>query len=249
MSRPYPLLSLMILLAGLPWCAPGAEPPSKKKTAPAKGTPPPKETPKPAAKEEPKPGSRKDEEMVDLAKFAPQLVLDLRYTTTQNLAKKAIYPKNARCYLRKSVAERLVFAAEWLEANGPRGYKIKIWDGWRPAWAHQQLWKVLPNREYLGDPSTGGSLHTWGAAVDATLVDAQGKNLKMPTDFDVISPEAKTYYKGTDTAVAENLRWLQRALSKAGFLVVYDEWWHFVARDWKVFGPVDQSITGDEVPQ
>jgi D-alanyl-D-alanine dipeptidase len=198
------------------------------------------------------PGSRKDEPMVDLEKFAPRIAIELRYKTNRNLAKRPVYPKNARCYLRKSVAERLVRAQEWLEVVAPRGTRLKIWDGWRPAWAHNQLWKVMPNAEFLGDPNdprTGGSLHTWGACVDATLVDKDGRDLRMPTDFDVFTPEARTYYQGNDREIRRNLRLLHSAMSKGGFLVVYDEWWHFVARDWPAFAAVDTSITGDELPE
>jgi D-alanyl-D-alanine dipeptidase len=201
--------------------------------------------PAPAVEE----GSRKNEEMVDLAKFAPRIAIGLRYKTDRNLANRPLYPKNARCYLRKSVVERLNTAQDWLEKFAPRGTRLMIWDGWRPAWAQNQLWKVLPDPEYLGDPRKGGSIHTWGACVDATLVDKNGRELRMPTDFDVISPEARTYYQGNDREIRQNLRMLHSAMSKAGFLVVYDEWWHFVARDWKAFAAVDISITGDEVPE
>jgi D-alanyl-D-alanine dipeptidase len=186
--------------------------------------------------------------MVELTKFAPRVAVELRYTTAKNLARRPIYPKNARCYLRQSVAERLNRAQDWLNQYAPRGTRLKIWDGWRPSWAQNQLWKVLPNAEYLGDPNRGGSLHSWGVCVDATLVDKNGRDLRMPTDFDVITDEARTYYKGNDREVRQNLRMLQSAMSKAGFLVVYDEWWHFVARDWTTFAAIDLSITGSDVP-
>ncbi len=193
-------------------------------------------------------GSKADEEMVELKKFAPRIVVELRYATWHNLAKRSIYPKNARAYLRKGVAQRLLDAQEWLDTHAPRGTRLKIWDAWRPAWAQQQLWSVLPNREYLGDPNDGGSLHSWGVCVDATLVDVTGKDLKMPTDFDAIGPKSKTYYKGSDKEVKQNLYWLQASLSQAGFLVVRDEWWHFCARDWKDYAAIDLSITGETVP-
>lgn len=194
-------------------------------------------------------GSRADEPMVELKKFAPRIVLELRYATPRNLAKKPVYPKNARAYLRKSVAERLVRAQDWLDANAPRGTRLKVWDAWRPAWAHKQLWKVLPDPELLGDPKKDGSLHTWGAAVDVTLVDAHGRDLKMPTDFDIFGPEARTRYQGTDQQIRKNLRMLQTAMSIAGFYVVRDEWWHFCAKDWEAYAPIDLSLTGGEVPE
>ena len=101
------------------------------------------------------------------------------------------------------------------------------------------MWRALPNKEFLGDPGKGGSFHTWGACVDATLVDAQGRELRMPSDFDVFTPAAKTHYRGEDEAVERHLGWLQHAMSRAGFLVVQDEWWHFVTRDFAAFAPVE----------
>jgi D-alanyl-D-alanine dipeptidase len=197
----------------------------------------------PEAKATPAPGSRKAEPMVDLKEVAPRIVIELRYATPRNITRRPIYPAGARCFVRKSVAERLIRAQQWLDAHAPRDTRLKIWDGWRPAEAHRILWKTFPNREYLGDPRRGGSLHTWGVCVDATLVDAADRELRMPTDFDVFTPAAKTYYTGNETEVIRNLRWLQTAMTKGGFHVVMDEWWHFVARDWQAFGPVKMSIT------
>src|SRR4051812_17667696 len=132
-------------------------------------------------------GSRKDEPLIDLALYSPPIFIELRYATARNLAGRAIYPPGSHCYLRQKVVERLVVAQAWLEVNAP-GMNLKIWDGYRPAWAHGLLWKVLPNKEYLGDPQRLGSLHTWGACVDVTLCDATGHDLTMPTDFDVLTP-------------------------------------------------------------
>ena len=184
----------------------------------------------------------KAEPLVDLAGFAPSVLVELRYATPHNLAGRAIYPPGARCLVRASVAERLVVAQAWLRAHAPAGTQLKIWDGYRPAWAHRLLWHRLPNKEYLRDPRLGGSLHTWGVCVDATLCDAAGRDLAMPTDFDVLTPAAGTFYAGGDGAVRRHLRWLQLAMREAGFLVVRDEWWHFVARDFAAYGPADIAL-------
>jgi D-alanyl-D-alanine dipeptidase len=139
----------------------------------------------------------------------------------------------------------LIKAQQWLEANAPKGTRLKIWDGWRPAWAQERLWKIAPNKEFVADPHGGHSLHNWGVAIDATLCDAQGRDLRMPTDFDVLSQDAKTYYTGSDPEVRRNLIWLQSAMTVAGFQVLMDEWWHFVARDWKAYAPATISLTGE----
>jgi len=189
------------------------------------------------------PGSRANEPLVDVTRLRPRILVEMRYATPRNLAGRAIYPPGARCLVRQSVGERLITAQTWLRKNAPKGTTLKIWDAYRPAWAHRLLWEVLPNKEYLRDPSLGGSFHTWGACVDATLCDASGRELKMPSDFDVFTPEAGTYYKGDDPEVGRNVSLLQRAMSRAGFMVVHDEWWHFVARDYPAFGPINSSLT------
>jgi len=189
------------------------------------------------------PGSRANEPLIDVTRLRPRILVELRYATPRNLAGRPIYPANARCLVRQSVGERLITAQEWLRKHAARGTTLKIWDAYRPAWAHRILWDVLPNKEYLRDPSLGGSFHTWGTCVDATLCDARGRELRMPSDFDVFTPEARTYYKGDDPEVAQNVGWLQRAMSHAGFMVVQDEWWHFVARDYPAFGPLNHTLT------
>ena len=189
------------------------------------------------------PGSRAKEPLVEVTRLRPRILVEMRYATSRNLAGRAIYPPGARCLVRQSVGERLITAQEWLRKHAPRGTTLKIWDAYRPAWAHQLLWEVLPNKEYLRDPSLGGSFHTWGTCVDATLCDARGRELRMPSDFDVFTAEAATYYKGDDPEVARNVALLQRAMSRAGFMVVQDEWWHFVARDYPAFGPLKSSLT------
>ena len=187
------------------------------------------------------PGARSGVLFLDLARVEPHLAVELRYATARNLMGRAIYPHGARCLVRASVAERLVVAQAWLRGHAP-GVQLKIWDGYRPEWAHRLLWQRLPDKEYLRDPRLGGSLHTWGVCVDATLCDAAGRDVAMPTDFDVLTPAAGTFYAGGDGAVRRHLRWLHLAMREAGFLVVRDEWWHFVARDYAAYGPAEIAL-------
>ena len=199
-------------------------------------------TPKPAT---PAFGSRKNEPLVDVAQVCPSIVIELRYATARNVTGKPIYPPNARCLVRASVAQRLKKAQEALQA---KKLGLKIWDAYRPAWAQQKLWEAVRNPEYVGEPSRGGSLHTYGAGVDATLVDARGRELKMPTDFDDFTPAASRTYTGGDPVIARNLYTLQRAMVDAGFWVLKDEWWHFVAEDVKAFAPIEAALGAEPKP-
>jgi D-alanyl-D-alanine dipeptidase len=84
--------------------------------------------------------------------------------------------------------------------------------------------------------------------VDATLVDAQGRELEMPTGFDAFTPAAKKDYDGGNATIAANLRRLQEAMAKAGFAGLRDEWWHFVAKDFAGFGLLDVLLAPDPAP-
>ena len=198
----------------------------------AESTPPAKAPPAPM-------GRRRDEPMVDVAKEIPSIVIELRYATARNVTGQPIYPATARCLVRRSVAERLKKVQAELQ---PLNVRLKIWDAYRPAWAQQILWDAIRNPEYVGEPARGGSLHAYGAGVDATLVDARGRELAMPTDFDDFTPAASRTYRGKDPVIAANLRTFQRAMSRAGFWVLRDEWWHFVSEDVKDFAPVDMPL-------
>lgn len=183
--------------------------------------------------------SKLGEAMVDVAKVCKTIVIELRYATERNFTGKQIYPMNARALLRKSVAARLNRAQDELRKQG---LGLKIWDAYRPAWAHDILWRSIPNPEFVASPAYGGSFHTWGVAVDVTLVDLNGKEQRMPSDFDDFTPAAKSEYEGDNSRIAANVKALRTAMFNAGFKGMRDEWWHFYAVDSNLFSPVDLSL-------
>jgi D-alanyl-D-alanine dipeptidase len=183
--------------------------------------------------------SQRTEPMVDIAKSCPGIYVEMRYATTRNLAGKPIYPPRARALLRKSVAARLRRVQDELHAQG---YCLKIWDAYRPAWAQEALWNAKPDAGFLAPPSRGGSYHTWGTSVDVTLVDLQGREQKMASDFDELSLAAKSEYVGSDAAIATRMTILRTAMKNAGFNGIRDEWWHFTAEDAGLFAPVDLPL-------
>jgi len=183
--------------------------------------------------------SLRGEPMVDIATVCPGICIEMRYATERNLTGKQVYPAHARALIRVSVATRLRHVQAELHKQG---YGLKIWDAYRPAWAQDLLWNALPDRQYLAAPSRGGSYHSWGVSVDVTLVDAQGREQKMASDFDELSPGAKSEYAGGDPAVAARMKILRTAMKKAGFNGIRDEWWHFTAQDGALFAPVDAPL-------
>lgn len=179
---------------------------------------------------------RDDAEFVDIKSVDKTIIVDLRYATANNVARRPLYPSGTAALVRAGVAERLAVAQEYLRK---KGYGLKIWDAYRPQTAQEQLWQVTHNRSYVSDPKEGrGSMHIRGAAVDATLVDADGRDVPMPTDFDSFTLAALLEYKGNNPTVRENLKLLQKAMAHGGFYGLRTEWWHFCAPDWKRYPAV-----------
>jgi D-alanyl-D-alanine dipeptidase len=177
-------------------------------------------------------GELAEEPLVDVAKVDPTIVIDLRYATARNITGHPIYPPGTLCLLRSGVAARLKEAQTYLHALG---YSLKIWDAYRPSRAQQILWDLVQNPEVVAQPSKGGSRHSWGVAVDVTLVDLAGQDVPMPTDFDDFTAAAKSQYTGNDPIVAKNLSILKSAMEITGFEGMRDEWWHYSAKNWRSY--------------
>jgi D-alanyl-D-alanine dipeptidase len=177
-----------------------------------------------------------DEDLVEITSVDPTILVELRYATSRNFTGRPLYPSNARAFVRPSVALRLAKTQRFLREHR---YGLKIWDAYRPQVAQYELWKAKENASYVADPAEGnGSLHTWGVAVDATLVDLNGRELAMPTEFDEFTPAAMLRYHGEDQLVKWHLKVLQVAMRRGGFYGMRTEWWHFVSYDWKKYGPI-----------
>ena len=164
-------------------------------------------------------------DFVRLKDLSSDFVYELKYATPDNFLKQAVYDCG-ECYLRKSTAEALVKANE---AFKQLGYRIKLFDCYRPLSVQKKMWKILPGTHYVANPAKG-SKHNRGAAVDLTLVDAQGKELNMGTPFDFFGKEAHHTYTKHSKEVLENRKLLKETLDKFNFKSIYSEWWHYEYR-------------------
>ena len=185
-------------------------------------------------------------QLVEITSIDPTIKVEMRYATTRNCVGVAIYPADLPCLVRPEIALRLKAAQQFLRGWN---YGLKIWDAYRPEEAQRALWQRWAKRGYVADPGDGrGSLHTWGLAVDVTLVDRFGNDVEMPSDFDVFTKDASGIYRGKDGKVYDNLRLLHRAMFGSGFQGLSTEWWHFAARGWARFdrltaAPVTSTAT------
>lgn len=160
--------------------------------------------------------------------FTPvwECIIDLRYQSSRNCLGRSIYPPNLQALLRTPVAKALEMASLSIV---PRGYRIKVWDAWRPVFAQDVLWAHCPDPRFVvqpiqkGEVWVAGSNHSRGAAVDVTLVDlTSNREVAMPSDFDDFTAAS------SDTNAFVLL--LRATMEDAGFVPNEDEWWHF---DWR----------------
>ena len=163
-----------------------------------------------------------DTTFVNLKDYSIDFVYDMKYATTDNFLKRKVYDC-AECFLRLKTVRALV------EANQKfikKGYKIKIFDCYRPLDIQKKMWAIVPNPEYVANPNKG-SIHNRGGAVDITLVNADGIELDMGTPFDFFGKEASHNYTHLSQQVKENRLLLKKIMTEKNFNSFDSEWWHY----------------------
>ena len=151
------------------------------------------------------------------------LSIYLKYATDDNFTGQRVYPEDAPALLALETALKLKSANERFEEDG---YRIRIWDGYRPRSVQEIFWNLVPDPRYVADPAKG-SIHNRGASVDVTLEDLKGNALEMPTDYDDFSEKASRNYQGSSEKARENMLYLTRIMEESGFTGLPSEWWHF----------------------
>jgi len=173
-----------------------------------------------------------EKELVDLKKFIPDIILDIRYATKNNFTGEKVY-NLAKAYARKPVAEALKKAqADFNQL----GYGIKIFDGYRPYSATVKFYEIMKgDTTYVANPYKG-SRHNRGCALDMTLIDLKTKQeLKMPSGYDAPIKESWPSTPVADPVVRKNRDTLISVMEKNGFKVYVTEWWHFDFVGWEKF--------------
>ena len=174
-------------------------------------------------------------QFIRLASIADVRV-DLRYASANNFVGRPVYLDLDCAWLRAEAADGLALATQWLSAHHPQ-WQLCVLDALRPQRIQEALWATLadtPLQMYLAEPERG-SIHSFGMAVDVTLLDrATGEELDMGTGFDemdeVSHPEFEerfvTSKRLSTTHITHRLA-LRNAMEQAGFQSIDTEWWHF----------------------
>lgn len=159
--------------------------------------------------------------------------LDIRYATSNNITGKKIY-KNSDCYLHQDAAKKLKIASD-LAKN--LGFKLKIFDGFRPLDAQKFLFSKFPDSGFVSNPISGAIPHCRGIAVDLTLIDNIGKELEMGTQFDDFTSKAFHSYQGFSEKITKNRLTLLQIMTDSGWDFYDNEWWHY-----QLFNPREYKI-------
>lgn len=206
-------------------------------------------------------------DFVLLSEAVPDAILEIRYYSTYNFVGDRIdgYEEPV-AILTEEAAAALKEASDDLISQG---YRLKIYDAYRPqmavdnfmAWAldeedvrmkqyfYPELDKdVLFPQGYIAEHSG----HSRGSTVDLTLFDMETeKEVDMGGTFDYFGELSHPDYTEITEEQYENRMILREAMMKHGFKPLEEEWWHFTLVDepypdtYFTFPVNSTSITGE----
>lgn len=177
----------------------------------------------------------KENQLVEIKKAIPSVVLDIRYATKNNFMEQVMY-NQARAFARKPVVDQLKNIQAILKT---KGFGLKIYDAYRPYAITVAFYQKASDKNFVANPAKG-SKHNRGCAIDLSLVDLKsGKELPMPTPYDSFSLAAAPDFLNLPPEVIKNRNFLIATMEANGFKVIANEWWHFDFNGWQNFDLMD----------
>ena len=191
--------------------------------------------------------------LIDIQSLDSTILVELKYSTTDNFVGEDMYGDLEKAYFVKSFADRVVIAQRILKSRHPE-YTLLIYDATRPISVQRHMRKIVEGTEFEGFVADGtrGGRHNYGVAVDLTIATCDGTPLDMGAGFDDFSDAASV--KGTPDSsdpktrtldiyrrharqqvergiitleAAENRLLLIEVMLEAGLYPYRREWWHF----------------------
>lgn len=184
---------------------------------------------------------------------AEDIVVELKYSTTDNFVGKDMYLDLDRAYLTPDFAQKVIRAQQILRERNPQ-LTLLIYDAARPISVQRYMRKLVEGtqfQEFVADGTKGGR-HNYGVAVDLTIATNQGVPLDMGAGFDDFTDAAavkgtsdtndqanrniKVYTAYINSLVkrglisqqaANNRLLLVEVMIEAGLYPYRREWWHY----------------------
>lgn len=178
-----------------------------------------------------------DAGLVDIQSVIPGILIDVRYSTTNNFMNQDVYGHLNRIYLQPQVADDLLKCQNKLKELDS-SLTLLVFDGVRPRSVQQIMWNVLDmpiweKTKFVSNPKNG-SIHNYGAAVDLTIAQIDGTPLDMGAGYDEIEkiayPRHEQAYLDSGLISQENINnrdLLRSVMTAGGFWGIQTEWWHF----------------------
>lgn len=179
--------------------------------------------------------------LVDIQTLDSTILVELKYSTTDNFVKTDVYGDLTRAYLQPKPAEMLAKASKALQEKY-LNYRLLVYDAARPLRVQHTLWNLLDSippkkrEDFVANPAIA-SIHNFGSAVDLTVYDLTIKQpLDMGTKYDFFGDlayprlEDKMLKEGklTKEQIANRVI-LREVMKKSGYMRIESEWWHFNA--------------------
>ena len=171
-------------------------------------------------------------------------VFDLRYYSPYNFTGSKIRGYNAPvAYMTKEALKALAVAAADLRKQG---YRILVWDSYRPQKAvdhfvewinnpddpgNKSFYPELNKEDLLGHYISSKSGHSRGSTIDLTIIKQDGSFVDMGGTFDLFSEISHPKYSKLTKEQKQNRKILRDAMLKAGFKGISSEWWHFTLKN------------------
>ena len=182
-----------------------------------------------------------------LSDLVPNIIQEIRYYSTYNFIGERIDGYEEPCAILSIEAARALKAVS--NELFVQGYRIKVFDAYRPACAVKQfvLWGIedqdigmkpyfypdLQKQDLFAEGYIAKlSSHSRGSTVDLTLLDMKtGKEVDMGSPFDLFSEKSHPDYRGITDEQFENRMLLQHVMVRNGFVPIDCEWWHFTLKN------------------
>ena len=182
-----------------------------------------------------------------LSDYVPGIIQEIRYFSTYNFIGDRIDGYEEPCaILTKEAARALKKVSNEVNAQG---YRLKVFDAYRPACAVRQfvLWGIedldlrmkpffypeLEKEELFAQGYIAKmSGHSRGSTIDLTLLDMEtGREVDMGSPFDLFSPKSHPDSRDVTDEQYNNRMYLQKMMTRNGFIPIDTEWWHFTLAD------------------
>ena len=176
--------------------------------------------------------------LVNVSDMDNSFIFDLKYASKDNFTSTVVYPVNV-CVLQKETATKLINANQEFKKMG---YRIKIWDAYRPLYVQKIFWDLVGDDRFVANPNKRGSRHSSGTAVDITLVAEYDREINMPSNFDDFSDKACRNYGGMNEEQRNNIDFLTDVMKRHGFITIDTEWWHFDDDNYRKYEIIDVKL-------